>query len=703
MDGMDLVGSLPDDALATLTSLILLDVSDNRLVGTIPTGLQNLIALQVIELNGNLFHGTIPDWIGSNLTKLTDFYVYRNQLTGNLPSSLGNLVDMHMIVFAWNMLNGTVPASFGNLTNLVGCGFQSNAFTGTIPNTFQNLTKLSNFYLYSNHLTGTIPSWIDSKFTSLQNFYAYENLFTGSISPTIGQVSTLTYLAIDTNLLTGEIPPSLGNLTVLNNLYLHNNYLYGELASSIGDLVHLVGLSVANNQLIGSIPHSYSNLVKLTHVDLSDNYFTGSIFNVIQCYHCQQFDISNNMFTGYLPTLHSTHTENDDSVIIARNMNTSAMFPVMQVFDIGDNLFTGSIPNVTLFGDTLQVLYLNQNSFTGTIPPWIFIGTSLFSVIMSSNCLSGTLPESMCYNVNGTLSELVLDGLHSASSCQQRAFPTIKNSGIVMYSGVHGTLPSCIFQIPSLTKLHIGGNALHGTLANVPYTTSLIEFVATTNEFTGEVPSSLWQSNVNVLDLSFNRLRGTLPSDMLPALRAENASLKLRVNQLSGDIPSILSNLSDINILEGNMFSCDFTRSQLPSHDPKESTYNCGSNATNDSFIVFLLASALMGCLIWWINPVLLDIFTSIQTIKDSVGNCKLFTHSLPYIEQVTCMILLFVVLSAMIAYGVLSIYYSTYSHSYIWTVCGIFLQGPVATVVLMLLLTTDSCHQPNQRELSQR
>jgi hypothetical protein len=125
----------------------------------------------------------------------------------------------------------------------------------------------------------------------------------------------------------------------------------------------------------------------------------------------------------------------------------------------------------------------------------------------------------------------------------------------------------------------------------------MTELVLSSNQLTGSIPDSIWQSNIARLDLSLNRLQGTLPSDMLPAAQSQlqwqsvkssyssngtsnsTVSVKLQVNQLAGTIPGWLQSLSpgNIDVLEGNMFSCNADRSDLPVNDPQASTYECGS------------------------------------------------------------------------------------------------------------------------------
>jgi hypothetical protein len=55
-----------------------------------------------------------------------------------------------------------------------------------------------------------------------------------------------------------------------------------------------------------------------------------------------------------------------------------------------------------------------------------------------------------------------------------------------------------------------------------------------------------------------------------------------------------------INILEGNMFTCNEDRSELPIHDPHYTTYQCGSEYTNIAMYIWccMVVVIVIGLLI---------------------------------------------------------------------------------------------------------
>lgn len=80
----------------------------------------------------------------------------------------------------------------------------------------------------------------------------------GSIPFSIGMMSTLKYLYLQTNNIGGTIPPSLGNLTSLLTLRLESNSLEGTVPNSLTKLSKLKVLNVNDNYLTGTLPSGFS-------------------------------------------------------------------------------------------------------------------------------------------------------------------------------------------------------------------------------------------------------------------------------------------------------------------------------------------------------------------------------------------------------------------------------------------------------------
>lgn len=80
-----------DVAFGGISSLQTLALPDNRLTGTIPTGILEMNPdLSLLSIGGNQFGGTIPSSV-AGATKLTDLQLYGNSLTGTIPTDIGSL------------------------------------------------------------------------------------------------------------------------------------------------------------------------------------------------------------------------------------------------------------------------------------------------------------------------------------------------------------------------------------------------------------------------------------------------------------------------------------------------------------------------------------------------------------------------------------------------------------------------------------
>lgn len=123
-----------------------LELNSNKLVGTIPDSIYNLILLSTLSLDENKITGTISTLIGQ-VTNLETFEVYGNQLEGSLPDTLYNLPALKRIRVGDNGLTGTVSDRLTLLNQtLQEFNAPNTNFSGAWPNAvFESLPELSKF------------------------------------------------------------------------------------------------------------------------------------------------------------------------------------------------------------------------------------------------------------------------------------------------------------------------------------------------------------------------------------------------------------------------------------------------------------------------------------------------------------------------------------------------------------------------------
>jgi hypothetical protein len=116
-----------------MSELQYLDVSVNKLSGSIPKELGSCTKLLSLIINYNILSGDLPTTIGNlkNLQIVLD--VSNNKFTGELPVQLGNLAMLELLNLSHNQFNGSIPSSFAGMVSLSTLDMSYNNFEGPLP------------------------------------------------------------------------------------------------------------------------------------------------------------------------------------------------------------------------------------------------------------------------------------------------------------------------------------------------------------------------------------------------------------------------------------------------------------------------------------------------------------------------------------------------------------------------------------------
>lgn len=107
-------------------NLTSVDLSVNRLAGTIPPSIEQLRGLITLTMHSNpLLSGAIPASIG-NLIMLESLDLCFCQIGDTLPAELGNLASLQHLKLIGNEVKGAMPDSLSNLKNLKYLWLSSN-------------------------------------------------------------------------------------------------------------------------------------------------------------------------------------------------------------------------------------------------------------------------------------------------------------------------------------------------------------------------------------------------------------------------------------------------------------------------------------------------------------------------------------------------------------------------------------------------
>ncbi|KMT00770.1 hypothetical protein BVRB_9g220510 [Beta vulgaris subsp. vulgaris] len=299
-------------------NLKVLDLSYNMLSGDLPE-FNFVYDLEVLKLSNNRFSGFVPnDLLKGGPLLLTDLDLSGNNLTG--PISIIMSTTLRTLNLSSNGLSGELPVLTGdcaildlsnnqfkgNLTRMAKWGnvefldLSQNRLTGPIPETTSQFLHLNYLNLSHNSIRSSLPKDV-TQFPKLSVLDLSFNQLDGPLQSGLLTMPTLQELHLAGNSFNGSIefspPPGQSNLRVLD---LSDNHLGGYFPDRFGSLTGLEVLNLAGNNISGSLPTSMNDMSSLTSLDISENHFTGSLPTNLSS-NLQSFNASYNDLSGVVP------------------------------------------------------------------------------------------------------------------------------------------------------------------------------------------------------------------------------------------------------------------------------------------------------------------------------------------------------------------------------------------------------------------
>ncbi|KAG4186087.1 hypothetical protein ERO13_A08G020024v2 [Gossypium hirsutum] len=269
----NLSGVIKSDMLSKLTSLEVLDVSNNSLLSLSTSGNDfpsffRTSNLESLDLSNNRISGGISKWEAEGWEGLQWLDLSHNFLTAleQFPGNNLGKLNLHSNLLQGPILSTCLNPQIPILKELEEFIISENKLTGNVPSSICNVSSLALLDLSENSLSGTIPD------------YLRMNNFIGKI-PNSFVNNSLSRLLLNDNQLEGLVPSSLVYSTSLEILNLGNNKLTDRFPRWIASLPSLQVLILRFNRFYGSLPHSIasSNFSALRIIDLSANEFTGTL------------------------------------------------------------------------------------------------------------------------------------------------------------------------------------------------------------------------------------------------------------------------------------------------------------------------------------------------------------------------------------------------------------------------------------------
>ncbi|XAR66798.1 Non-specific serine/threonine protein kinase [Bertholletia excelsa] len=534
------------DSLASLKSE-LIDDSNSLSDWVVPSGLNqsekilacawsgvmcvnNSTMVTGIDLSMRRLRGALSGKQFGVFVDLLDLNLSYNLFSEQLPTEIFNLTNLRSLDISRNNFSGSLPSGISNLQSLAVFDAFSNSFSGSLPAEISRLQSLKVLNLAGSYFSGPIPSEYGS-FKSLEFIHLAGNFLSGKIPPELGQLKTVTHMEIGYNSYQGNIPWQLGNMSELQYLDIAGANLSGPIPKELSNLTKLESLFLFRNQLIGLIPWEFSKIVPLTNLDLSDNQLSGPIpGSFAEMKNLRLLSLMYNNMNGTVP-------------------EGIAELPSLDTLLIWNNFFHGWLPQSLGRFSKLRWVDVSTNKFTGGIPPDICSGGVLFKLMLFSNSFSGGLSPSLT-NCS-SLVRLRIEN-NSFSGEIPLKFRNLPDISYVDLSGnmFTGGIPTDISQASNLQYFNVTNNPeLGGTIPEKTWSLPLLQnFSASSCNITGDIPPFQFCKSLSVIELSKNKLFGTVPGSISYCQVLE--SMSLAGNNLTGHLPKELASLPALAILD---------------------------------------------------------------------------------------------------------------------------------------------------------
>ncbi len=387
-----------------------INLPDNNLTGTLPVDIGNLAELTKLDLGGSTPYGksTNPN---------------RNKIGGSIPGSLNNLVNLNYLNLSSNELTGTLPAVFSSLVNLTELSLTANKLKlGNFPSPILSMTNLASLKLSSCGITGAIPAAFQNM-VNLQSLILNDNQIT-NIPLELASLPILYTLYLNNNLITDI--PDFSTLPVLTEAHVQANKLTFEdleYNTDVGPLTYVPQDSVGvKNQvlLLPGASHTISTSVGGTSNQYQWNKdgvaiagATGSSFIITSADISKEgsyvYEVTSPLVPGLTlisrPVNLKISSLKRDSLALVHIYNATNG----KTWTNKAGWLTGKLSTwfgVTITANRVSDIKLNNNNLNGAIPLEIIDIANLKTVDISTNKITGIpdlspLTKLTSFNVSG--------------------------------------------------------------------------------------------------------------------------------------------------------------------------------------------------------------------------------------------------------------------------------------------------------------
>uniref|UniRef100_A0A0D9WTJ2 non-specific serine/threonine protein kinase n=1 Tax=Leersia perrieri TaxID=77586 RepID=A0A0D9WTJ2_9ORYZ len=452
----------------------------------------------------------------------------------------------------WCGLAGTISPSIANLTALTHLNLSGNGLTGNFPKVLFSLPNVTVVDVSYNCFTGELPaaSAVAPGGMSLQMLDVSSNLLEGDFPSAIWEhTPRLVSLNASNNSFHGSIPNLCVSCPEIAVLDLSMNLLGGAISPGLGNCSRLRVLSAGRNNLTGELPGELFDLNQLQKLLLPYNHIEGRLDpkRIAKLTNLVTLDLCYNAITGELP-------------------ESIGQLMKLEELRLGQNYLTGKLPPTLSNWTSLRCLDLRSNSFVGDITGVGFSGLVNLTVFdLAANNFTGTIPPTIyeCTKMKALrVSNNLMGGQVSPAigNLKELQFFSLTVNSFVNLTGMFWNLNGCTNLTALLVSYNFYGEALPDAGWVGDNLKSVRVMVMENCALTGMIPSWLSKlQDLNILDLSSNRLTGPIPNWLGGMTKLYYVDLS--GNQLSGVIPP---SLMEMRLLTSEQAMAEFNPGHLP-------------------------------------------------------------------------------------------------------------------------------------------
>jgi len=326
------------------------------------------------------------------------------------------------------------------------------------------------------------------------------------------------------------------------------------------ELKNLEKLDLSENLFVGSLPSSFLNMTSLQKLELSQNQFTGQFdSNVASLTSLEYFGFIKNQFEVpicFTPFANHSNLKviygEGNKVRLDSQHSLQTWIPKFQLRELkmSSTVETTSfrLPKFLLYQKDLTNLYLSSLKLEGGFPHWLMENNTKLTGVIFRNCsLTGVIQlplhpllqlESIDVSDNTIIGEIPNKNISSIYPYLERLNMSRNN--------IQGSIPPELDRMKLLYELDLSSNQLSGEISEDIFEVGkeLIFLKLSNNKLQG--PILKIPTHMMVLSLNENNFSGRLPSNIFNTCII---SLDVSNNHLVGKIPSLLKNLSRLSEL----------------------------------------------------------------------------------------------------------------------------------------------------------